>query len=161
MLAATQLPLLPGLGHWFIVPPHDPRAVALYARHYSSGKNGKGPEDWRRYGIAALGTSMVMITLDGHALFVWTYERYRQDNQTGVNCAVFRNEGPVLSSTLVLEAERLAWNRWPGERLFTFVDPDAVASSNPGYCFKMAGWTRCGVSGRGLLILEKVREVKQ
>jgi hypothetical protein len=31
-----------------------------------------------------------------------------------VNCAVFRNEGPVLSSDLILEAEELAWGRWPG-----------------------------------------------
>lgn len=158
MLAATQLPLLAGLGHWFQVAQTDPRAVALYARHYSSRN---GAVDWLRYGIAGPGEVMTLLTLDGRALFVWQRQYDRMDGQTGINCAVFRNEGPVLSSTLILEAERLAWQRWPGERLFTFVDAGRVASANPGYCFRCAGWTRCGVSGRGLLIFEKVQEVKQ
>ena len=39
--------------------------------------------------------------------------------------------------------DSLAWERWPGERLFTYVDPNKVRSFNPGYCFLRAGWDRC------------------
>ena len=42
--------------------------------------------------------------------------------ETGVNCAVFRNEGPVRSSELIMAADAVAWLRWPGERLYTYVD---------------------------------------
>ena len=84
---------------------------------------------------------MVLMTLDCDALFVW--RKFIDDSgERGVNCAVFRNEGPILSSTLILEAEQLAWGRWPGERLYTYVDARKIRSTNPGYCFLMAGWRR-------------------
>ena len=35
------------------------------------------------------------------------------------------------------------------------VDPKAVRSTNPGYCFMAAGWRRCGVTKGGLIILER------
>jgi hypothetical protein len=97
-----------------------------------------------------------LLTVTCDALFVW--RKFLSDGgQQGVNCALFRNESPVLSSLLVLEAEQLAWQRWPGERLYTYVNPRAVKSRNPGYCFKAAGWRRCGETKRHLLILEKQR----
>jgi hypothetical protein len=35
------------------------------------------------------------------------------------------------------------------------VNPRRVRSSNPGYCFQLAGWRRCGITKiRKLLILE-------
>jgi hypothetical protein len=72
-------------------------------------------------------------------------------------CSIFRNEGPLRSSDLILEAEQLAWRRWPGQRLFTYVWPAKVKSVNPGYCFKMAGWQQCGRNKDGrLIILEKL-----
>ena len=67
---------------------------------------------------------------------------------------VFRNEGPLLSSDLIREACGIAWERWPGERLFTHVNPSKVQSTNPGYCFLRAGWRRCGKTKGGLVILE-------
>lgn len=57
---------------------------------------------------------------------------------------------------MILEAERLAWSKWPGERLFTMVDPGAVQGTNPGYCFLCAGWARCGVTATGKFIFEKL-----
>ena len=85
---------------------------------------------------------MVLLSQCGRALFVWlrnTVERY--DHQVGVNCTVFRNEGARgLSSELIREADELAWQRWPGERHFTYVDDSKIRSSNPGYCFLKAGW---------------------
>ena len=101
---------------------------------------------------------MVLLTADCMALFVWR-KFIDKSGQRGVNCAVFRNEGPHLSSTLIREAERLAAGRWPGERLYTYVNPRRVKSENPGYCFKAAGWRVCGrTAERGLLILEKDRK---
>ncbi len=96
-----------------------------------------------------------MLTEDGLALFVWR-KFISDDGQTGVNCAVFRNESPTLSSRLILDAETVAWTDWPGQRLYTYVDPNKIRSTNPGACFIAAGWRRCGVTKkRGLVILEK------
>jgi hypothetical protein len=79
------------------------------------------------------------------------------DAQVGVNCAVFRNETSIRSSDLIREAEALAWQKWPGARLYTYVNPRQVRSVIPGYCFRRAGWRRCGVTKRRqLLIFERL-----
>lgn len=104
---------------------------------------------------------MVLMTIGCDALFVWR-KFIDASGQTGVNCAVFRNESNILSSTLILEAEQHAWQRWPGERLYTYVNALAVKSANPGYCFKMAGWSACGhTKAKGLVILEKCNNQSQ
>ena len=75
--------------------------------------------------------------------------------QTGVNCAVFRNEGEQLSSFLIGRAQKLARQRWPGERLYTYVDPRKTRHKrDPGRCFRRAGWRPCGETKGGLQILE-------
>jgi len=100
---------------------------------------------------------MVLLTVDCGALFIWRKQLWRSDGQQGIECAVFRNEGSERSSSLILEAEALAWARWPDERLFTYVQPNAIRSSNPGYCFLQAGWQRLRqVSNRGARLLEKL-----
>ena len=71
---------------------------------------------------------------------------------------MFRNEGMNLSSDLILEAEDWAAQKWPGEAMMTMVDPAKVRSTNPGYCFLMAGWYRAGYTAKGLLILRKEAE---
>lgn len=69
---------------------------------------------------------------------------------------LFRNESDVLSSKLILAAEKIAAARWPGERFYTYVDPKKIRSTNPGACFKKAGWRVCGVTKtKKLVILEK------
>jgi hypothetical protein len=118
-------------GHWIGVKDGDPRAVALYKRHYSARQGA----DWLRYGFSGKGESMVLITADCKALFGW-----RKVEGEGVNCFVFRNEGDVLSSGLISEAMALAWQRWPDERLYTYVNPRIVQGD--GKCFKAAGWTK-------------------
>ena len=139
-------------GPWVGIHDGDPRGIALYHRHYSARhyRNGR-----RRTLFVGPGQKMVLLTLRADALFVW--RKFISDvGQEGVNCAVFRNEGPELSSDLILAAEEMAWGRWPGERLFTYVWDAKVRSDNPGYCFKMAGWTSCGRNKDGrLTILEK------
>lgn len=107
------------------------------------------------------GEKMVLFTPAFDAIFVWR-KFISLDGQTGVNCAVFRNESSTLSSALIAEAEALAWRRWPGERLYTYVDPRRIRSSNPGACFKKAGWRRCGVTkAKKLIILEKWPERRE
>lgn len=139
-------------GYWYAIADGDPRGRALYQRHYSARhyRDGRKPALF-----VGPGEKMVLLTTDGRALFVWR-KFIDASGQTGVNCAVFRNESDVLSSTLILEAEQLAWVRWPGERLYTYVNPRAVKSANPGYCYKRAGWRTCGMTKGGLVILEKL-----
>lgn len=137
---------------WIEIRDGNPWARALFHRHYSFKpyKDGRKPKLF-----CGPGEKMVLITAEGNALFVW--RKFKSaDDQTGVNCAVFRNESKVLSSDLILEAEQRAWQRWPGERLYTYVNPRKIKSDNPGYCFKCAGWRTCGVTKwRRLIILEK------
>lgn len=143
-------------GHWLAVKRTDPRAFALYSRHYSFKKNAR----WRTPGntnVTGSGQTMVLLTVAVDALFVWlrnTVERL--DKQEGVSCAIFRNEGPRRSSTLIREADQLAWARWPGERHFTYVDPSEVESQLPGYCFRRAGWRHRGESANGKMIFERL-----
>jgi hypothetical protein len=149
--------MFPELGYWMPAKDGDLRALALYRRHYSyyeyaDGRRRPGSPNWTL--IAGPGEKMVLLTSRADALFVWR-KFISMNDQDGVNCAVFRNEGDVLSSALIREAMQLAWRRWPGERLYTYVDPAKVKSVNPGYCFKMAGWKACGETKvNDLLILE-------
>ncbi len=139
-------------GHWYATKQTDPVVVCHYLKHYSS-------EDHRhtgaqfQHGISSAGETLTLLTSDGAAVFLWRKE-IRDDEQTGVGCAIFRNESSVRSSELIREADELAWSKWPGERHFTFVNPSKIRSSNPGACFKFAGWQRCGLSKKGLVILE-------
>ncbi|KAF1008972.1 MAG: hypothetical protein GAK28_00604 [Luteibacter sp.] len=138
-------------GHWQEYQDGHPAGLELFERHYSALPYNDGRERDR---FAGPGYKTVLLTPDHRALFVW--RKFIDDSgQEGVNCAVFRNEGPVLSSELIREAMAIAWLRWPGQRLYTYVNAKKVESSNPGYCFQMAGWRKCGTSKtRGLVILE-------
>ena len=127
--------------------------MAIFKRHYSF--HVYADNRVRRLFLGP-GEKMALMTVTCDALFAWRRMKDTDDGQVGVNCAVFRNEGPLLSSALILEAEQWAWARWPGERLYTYVKASAVRSVNPGYCFKMAGWRQCGVTKvNKLLIFEK------
>lgn len=134
---------------WWLTRDADPVALRLFQRHYScSNLNPKNGQ------FVAPGEKMILLGGDAKALFVWNKQLFRQDGQQGINCSVFRNEGYIRSSELIRQACEIALCRWPGERMFTFVNPVAVRSVNPGYCFKSADWKRCGVSQAGLLIFE-------
>jgi hypothetical protein len=150
--------MLQGLGisgNWIGVRNTDARAVSLYQRHYSARPN-VTTQTRLTHGISGPGELLTLITVTGDALFVWQHNTVaRYDKQIGVNCSVFRNEGPILSSDLIHEACDLAWARWPDKRLFTYVWDAKIQSRNPGYCFKKSGWTLCGRNADGRLsILE-------
>ena len=137
-------------GSWWPARDGDVDALRLYARHYSCRRMRN------RKLLVAPGEKKVLVTADGLALFVW--RKFIDDCALGggVNCAVFRNDGPRRGSELILESVALSRGWGPGERLYTYVDPKRVASRNPGWCFICAGWRRCGVSVGGLLVLELV-----
>lgn len=139
--------------HWRACLDGDDGARTLFDRHYSRRRYADGRKPRLFVGP---GQKTVLVTEACDALFVWR-KFIDASGQEGVNCAVFRNEGSVRSSLLILEAEVVAWQRWPGERLYTYVNGKTIRSTNPGACFKFAGWRRCGTSkDRGLAILEKL-----
>ena len=146
----TALPI--GNSAWVPVKDGDDDVRAVFDRHYSRYiyRDGRKP-----LLFVGPGQKIVLRTDNCDAIFAWR-KFISADGQIGVNCAIFRNEGPLVSSHLILDAEKWAWVRWPGHRLYTYVNPKAVRSPNPGYCFIMAGWRRCGVTKvRKLLIMEK------
>ena len=125
---------------WYLTKDGDRTALALYERHYSCHHYRDGR---RRTLFAGPGEKLVLRTGDGDALFVW--RRFIDaSGEDGINCAVFRNEGPHLSSELIRQADAIAAFVWPGERHYTYVNPRAVRSRNPGYCFMAAGWRKTG-----------------
>jgi hypothetical protein len=137
---------------WLSVLDGDARARDIFNRHYSR----RHYADHRKRTIfVGPGEKMVLLTQECDALFVWR-KFISDDGQNGINCAIFRNESKRLSSQLILDAEVLAWGRWPGERLYTYVNPRKIKSTNPGYCFLKSGWNKCGVSKGGMIILEKL-----
>src|SRR3972149_396529 len=140
-------------GHWLGVHDGDARALGLFKRHYSYRRRAHGQPRGSPTFVGQ-GQKMVLLTQDCKALWVWQWSTVaRRDGQTGLRCSVFRNEGPILSSRLIVEADLLGSHRWPGERHYTYVNPRKVRSSNPGYCFLKAGWTRVGLLANGLILL--------
>lgn len=134
---------------WVQVRDGDASCRALFDRHYSRRRYRDGRKSKLFVGP---GEKMVLITPCARALFVWR-KFESNDHQQGINCAIFRNEGAGLSSALIMVAMDMAWNRWPGERLYTYVNQRKVTSSNPGFCFLMAGWRKCGITKRNRLIV--------
>jgi len=67
----------------------------------------------------------------------------------GWTCTIFRREGGPMASDLILDAERvihILGHACGPDGLLTYVWDDRVESSNPGFCFKSAGWSAIGRS---------------
>lgn len=162
MIGVAVNSLLP-LATWVPILDGDPVAAAMYDRHYSSARS--------RERRAARGTHqfmgpcerLVLMTPCRRALFAWRRHQVRDDEQTGVECSIFRNEGAGIASDLIIAADLIADRRWPGERHFTFVDEKQVGGTPAGNCFGHAGWRRMldddgntkRSKARGLLIWER------
>jgi hypothetical protein len=139
--------------HWELIRDGNPLAMDIFKRHYSK-YNYKDERDVKRF--VGPGERIVLISKDGRALFVWRKFR-SMDEQEGINCSIFRNESEILSSVLILEAEKLAIAKWGKQRFYTYINPFKIKSVNPGYCFKIAGWKFCGITKKAKLhILEKL-----
>ena len=143
---------------WWLTRDGDAACLALYERHYSAHRYRDGRQ--RRLFVGP-GEKVVLRTWAGTDFFVW--RRFRDAcidprtglPQAGVNCAAFRREGAYRSSDLIRQADAIADVCWPDCRHYTYVDAAKVRSRNPGYCFLVAGWRRCGHTESGLLILER------
>lgn len=136
---------------WWLTKDGDLECADLYERHYSARKLGAGRHCSQFIGP---GEKLVLRTERADAVFAW--RKFIDDSgQQGVNCAVFRNESPYRSSHLIRQADQIADCWWPDRRHYTYVDSQAVASTNPGFCFIAAGWRRCGITQGGLIVLER------
>ncbi|AZO61740.1 MAG: hypothetical protein E5X23_09660 [Mesorhizobium sp.] len=149
-------PFLIGEG-WIEVLDGNDTARDIFHRHYSRYRYADGRQPALFVGP---GEMLVLLTADAGAVSAWRRERHRFDNQQGVNCAIFRRETGGVASELLAAAMAIVWQRWPGERLFTFVDPREVeptwSAGRPtwGHCFYQAGWRYAGITKKRLHILE-------
>lgn len=139
---------------WWLTKDGDLSCLKMYERHYSAHQYQDGR---KRKLFCGPGEKIVLRTFAADALFVW--RRFIDDSgQTGVNCAVFRNESDHLSSDLIRQADAIADHIWPGQRHYTYVNSQSVRSARAGYCFECAGWRRAGRTKGGLLVLELARQ---
>jgi hypothetical protein len=142
---------------WWLTKDGDVEGLEMYLKHYSANRYADGR---KRTQFIGPGETIVLRTFNGDAFFVWRkfiddcIDERTGEKQEGVNCAVVRNESDKLSSDLIRQADAIADLAWPGERHYTYVNAEKVASRNPGYCFLRAGWRRCGRTRSGLIVLE-------
>ena len=137
---------------WWLTKDGDRDCLKLHEGHYSK----RHYRDGRRISLfCGPGEKIVLRTFEADAVFVWR-KFIDASGQKGINNAVFINKSRHLSSDLIRQADAIADLAWPGERRYTYVNPNKVKSVNPGYCFLVAGWRKCGRTKGGLLILEKI-----
>jgi hypothetical protein len=145
-----------GMMHWYISDQYDPRVAQLADRHYSRMRPGTRQ-------IAPPGRMLVLVDQDAYASEVsavwvssWPYAamlRRTWATESWMD-TLFRNESPVLSSELILEAiaaTRWYWGMPPRDGIVTIIDQRKVKSVNPGYCYKMAGFQHSGYTQRDRL----------
>jgi glycine/D-amino acid oxidase-like deaminating enzyme len=100
--------------------------------------------------------------------WMWMYDEYRDDGQTGYNCAIFHNESARRASEIILECEQIAFEKWGPNRVYTYVNARKIRPTRqPGRCFLKAGWHYVRDengdpyrSGKGLYLLAKERELE-
>ena len=142
----SQAATTPMFDLWNRCAESDHRLHKIRGRHYSVKNHNPGQ---RRL---SPGEKVCLISPDESAILVWQYQKWGALKDT-TYCAIFRNESPVLASTLLLAAEKAIPDHWPRSAL-TFVNTTAVQGD--GKCFKVAGWRKVGRTKKGLLILEKM-----
>lgn len=152
---------------WVLSSSSDPRALAVvdgtgehraHGPHYSRRTPGSRT-------FTGVGQEIVLVTADGSA--AWAVVRQRTPSRRGTGGSrgragvadpgprylwrnmMFRNLGPALSSDLIRSALARTREEWvarygalPPERMRTEIDVARVRSTNPGYCYLRAGWTR-------------------
>jgi hypothetical protein len=121
-----------GVGQEIVLVSHDSTAVWAVVRQRTPSRAGTGASRGRQGAI------------DEAPRYVWRN-------------MLFRNLGSTQSSRLIVEATALTYRLWlkrygviPDEPLRTEINIARVRSANPGYCYRMAGWTR-GETKRGIL----------
>lgn len=145
--------------NWLRTWRADPVARALADRHYSRKTPGAAQ-------FSPPGRNLTLRTLSGDALWVTSWPLLEfVDHEWGDcwTCTLFRNEGELLSSLLIREAEQAtaaAFGAPPAGGFLTFVDTGKVRRKrDPGRCFRRAGFEPCGwTKDRGLLALRHAAE---
>lgn len=162
---------------WRLSSSSDPAALAVVD---GTGQfSGDGPHYSRRTPgsrtFTGVGQEIVLVTACGRA--VWACVRQKTPSARGTGGSrgrignadvkprfiwrnmVFRNLGAGLSSELIRSALATTYVEWkarygflPEEKLRTEIGIRDVKSSNPGYCYLVAGWVRDRVV-RGKLYL--------
>lgn len=162
---------------WLLSSSSDRRALDVVDG--TGPFNGHGPHYSRRTPgsktFTGVGQEIVLVTDCGRA--VWACVRQRTPMARGSGASrgregktderarylwrnmLFRNLGAGLSSDLIREATDMTYREWlkrygelPAERLRTEIGVKEIRSTNPGYCYMMAGWER-GEAKRGKLFL--------
>ncbi|BFH12748.1 hypothetical protein WJ0W_004620 [Paenibacillus melissococcoides] len=93
----------------------------------------------------------MLLTEDEQALWV-TWAGIRDDGWNAWECTMFRNEGPYLSSHLIVLAlgiTRHLWGLPPSDGIITY-----VGQHLRGGCFHAAGFRRAGLSKSGKTLLQ-------
>lgn len=142
---------------WRMSHRADPEACRIADRHYSRQKIGS-PQ------FVPPGRCLVLMaeTPSGRALWVtsWPFAQYVKHAWAGAwVCSLFRNEGAALSSLLIRQAvaaTRAFFGAAPALGIITFVKPSAIRSTNPGYCYKAAGWRIAGAAKDGKPCLQQL-----
>ena len=147
---------------WRKVTKFDRDACALADRHYSRRKVGS-PQ------FMPPGQTLVLLTPAADAVFGWWRPHpasglEAMNGLDGWTCTIFRNEGPRLSSELIVEAEQALLNAGHDigrDGLMTYVwDSKIRPTQQPGWCFIKAGWRATGRSAdRRKTLLQKPREL--
>jgi hypothetical protein len=140
--------------HWHLSYRADPLVKPLADRHY----NRQNPDS---YQFAPPGKCVVLRTANNDAFWITLapFAQYVRHQWAGAwTCTAFRNEGSVLSSVLIKQAVAatlfLLGSAPPDLGFITFVNPAKINSSNPGCCFKKAGWKFAGFTQSRLYALQ-------
>ncbi len=133
--------------HWLEVPKGNRQARRMADRHYSFSNTASR----NSHEVGPPGQKIILVTADSKA--IWGSHRpapwagiKRSDGLSGLFCFLFRNEGYVVaqSSDLIREAVVITALRWGSEDFWTYVAGAHVTSSNPGYCYLVAGFEHDG-----------------
>lgn len=142
---------------WTMSHRRDADVLPLANRHYNR-QTPNSPQ------FAPPGRVLVLKTRTLDAFWVTCWQRFSQHAWPGAwVCTAFRNEGPFLSSDLIRDAVACTRARFRGEipahGMVTFVNPLKVRHKrDPGRCFLRAGFSRVGVTQKGLLVLQLAPE---
>lgn len=145
---------------WRLSHRADPTALKIADRHYSRQKPGT-PQ------FVKPGRCVVLLTVDLQALWVtsWPFPEYvKHEWPDAWECSFFHNldSSPHVASELVEQAvavTRFMYGEPPSQGFITTVDPTKIRSTNPGYCYKRAGWRLVGqTKDRKLPVLQLPRD---
>ncbi len=139
---------IPQYGPWIVTNKGDRSCRLLADRHYSRQHHGHPM-------FTRPGRNLVLRSAEGDAVWV-TWSGVRDDGLNAWECTMFRNESNYQSSDMIRAAVMATLSEWgdpPDDGIITYVDASKIRSTNPGYCFKVAGWKPIGRSKRRQLIL--------